>query len=66
MAGFTSVGANVVRSIMLRELGRAALDGLRGTVVAEPAERGENKSADQDCLDESIHFVSPPQLFAST
>ena len=60
MAVLTNLTADVIGRLRLRDFGRADLRRLRGIVVAEPPERGENKSADQECFDESTHSVSPP------
>ena len=64
VAVFTSVAADVVISVVLRrELGLIDRRGLRGVVVAEPAEHTYNQDTDQECFNECTH-ISPMFGFA--
>ena len=56
---FTGLTADVVVGFDEGEFRRAERGRLRGVVVTEPGDRGENEPTDQEYFDKPIHLGPP-------
>ena len=56
VAVFTSVTADVIGRLGLRDFGRTDLRRFRGIVVAERTDDRDNHATDQECFKESTHL----------
>jgi hypothetical protein len=56
VAVFTSVTADVIGRLRLRDFGRTDLRRFRGVVVAEQTDGRDNEATDQECFKESTHL----------